>query len=77
MFVVYQAVHNGNVVYIGQWSDGRQHHVVSGTSHVYELNKLHFLDKVSVYVEVLHRFATKVDTVKHLGVSIEKLRGVK
>lgn len=39
LFVVYQAVHNGNVVYIGQWSDGRQHHVVSGTSHVYELKQ--------------------------------------
>lgn len=41
------------------------------------LNKLHFLDKVSVYVEVLYRFATKADTVKQLGVSIEKLRSAK
>lgn len=39
---VYIARLNKNVVYIGSGLNGRHKHVNSGTSHVYELNKLHF-----------------------------------
>lgn len=39
---IYIARLNKNVVYIGSGVNGRHKHVNSGTSHVYELNKLHF-----------------------------------
>lgn len=39
---VYIARLDKKIVYIGSGQNGRNNHVNSGTSHVYELNKLHF-----------------------------------
>lgn len=36
--------YKGGIVYIGQGRKGRHKHCNSGTSHVYELNKIHFLE---------------------------------
>jgi len=41
-YVVYQASHNGELYYVGHGVKGRESHVNSGCSHVYELNRMHF-----------------------------------
>lgn len=42
IYKVYLCKHEGIVVYVGQGYYNRHKHCNSGTSHVYELNKLHF-----------------------------------
>ena len=42
IYEVYLCKHEGIVVYVGQGYYNRHKHCNSGTSHVYELNKLHF-----------------------------------
>ena len=42
LYVVYTVYHNDELYYIGHGVIGREKHVNSGCSHVYELNKLHF-----------------------------------
>ena len=42
LYVVYIASHNGEIYYVGHGVYGREKHVNSGCSHVYELNKMHF-----------------------------------
>ena len=46
LYVVYTAYIGRTIYYIGQGTLGREKHVNSGCSHVYELNKMHFEDKV-------------------------------
>lgn len=43
MYEVYVCKLNDEVLYVGQGKLGRHNHCKSGCSHVYELNKLHFL----------------------------------
>lgn len=46
---------NGTILYIGSGARGRHKHCNSGSSHVYELNKMHFEGKkLSVLVLSLH-----------------------
>lgn len=42
VFEVYICKYDGDIVYIGEGVFNRHKHCNSGTSHVYELNKLHF-----------------------------------
>lgn len=54
IYEVYICKHEGVVVYIGQGYYNRHKHCNSGTSHVYELNQLHFQGVVfDVSVELL------------------------
>lgn len=46
---------NGTILYIGSGASGRHKHCISGSSHVYELNKMHFENKkLSVTILSLH-----------------------
>ena len=51
-YEVYVCKNGSEVVYIGEGRFGRHKHCNSGTSHVYELNKLHF-DGVVLEVDVV------------------------
>ena len=54
IYELYQCKHNDEVVYIGQGVRGRSRHCNSGCSHVYELNKIHFLEgSEALRVEVI------------------------
>jgi len=44
-YVVYFAFLGGELVYIGKGFKGREFHLTTGTSHVYEANKAHFEGK--------------------------------
>lgn len=59
-YEVYVCKNGSEVVYIGEGRFGRHKHCNSGTSHVYELNKLHF-DGVVLEVDVVKVFETKVE----------------
>ena len=53
-YETYTCKYKGDVVYIGQGRKGRHKHCNSGTSHVYELNKIHFLEgEDALQVEVV------------------------
>lgn len=59
LYVVYKVSHNNLIYYIGHGAYGRQKHVNSGCSHVYELNRMHFNGVVfSIDIE---KFNTKQD----------------
>lgn len=54
IYEVYVCKHEGVVVYVGQGYYNRHKHCNSGTSHVYELNQLHFQGVVfDIDVELL------------------------
>ena len=56
---------DGEIVYVGQGQVGRSRHCVSGISHVYGLNKLHFSEmRDSVEVDVVKFFLSKDDALK-------------
>lgn len=57
-FVVYSAILEGEIVYIGEGLIGRELHCTSGTSSVYGLNWAHFTGKV-IDVEILAEVGTK------------------
>lgn len=59
-YEVYVCKKDGEIVYIGEGKFGRHKHCNSGTSHVYELNKLHF-EGVELEVKVVKVFETKQD----------------
>lgn len=51
LYEVYVCKLDNEVLYVGQGASGRHKHCNSGSSHVYELNKLHFEGKTfDVYV---------------------------
>lgn len=52
---------NGNCLYIGEGQPYRYKHITSGTSHIYEANRLHFAG-VRIIVEVLHTGLTKKES---------------
>ncbi len=54
LYEVYVCKHNDVVLYVGQGKSGRHKHCNSGTSHVYELNKLHF-SGVNLNVEIVYQ----------------------
>lgn len=60
--LVYAAKYDNEIVYIGSGVNGRERHCISGCSHVYALNKLHFA-KEQVEVVVLGRFNTKEESL--------------
>ena len=57
-YEVYVCKKGSEIVYIGEGKFGRHKHCKSGTSHVYELNKLHF-EGVELEVKVVKAFETK------------------
>jgi len=61
-YLVYAAKYNNEIVYIGSGVNGRENHCLSGCSHVYELNKLHFKREV-VSILVLGRFNEKEESL--------------
>lgn len=61
-YIVYHVIYEGDIVYIGSGVDGREKHTSSGTSHVYELNKLHFEGK-DFTTKIVKRFATKEESL--------------
>lgn len=59
-FEVYICLYSGKVVYVGYGAIGRHKHCISGTSHNYRLNKLHFtVDPALITVQVLQYCKTK------------------
>ena len=64
---MYVCKHDGVVVYVGQGYYNRHKHCNSGTSHVYELNKLHFQGVVfDVEVTILDNKDVAVKKEKEL-----------
>lgn len=56
-FEVYAVTFNDEVIYIGYGHIGRHRHTVSGISHNYDLNRIHFTEDASkVVVKVLKYF---------------------
>lgn len=72
-YLVYAAKHDDEIVYIGSGVNGRERHCISGCSHVYELNKLHFNNK-NISVTVMERFETKDESLAREKVLIEKYK---
>lgn len=62
--IIYYAVYKNIIVYIGSGAPNRKNHVTSGTSHVYELNRLHFLEPNSVSVHTLKGFSSQEEALK-------------
>jgi len=61
-YIVYVVRFENEIVYIGSGIKDRYNHCTSGTSHVYELNRLHFEGKI-VDVQVLKRNLTKQESM--------------
>lgn len=64
--IVYQAKIDSEIVYIGSGARGREKHCNSGCSHVYEMNRLHFLG-VEIKVTITHYGLSKEESL-----SVEK-----
>lgn len=62
--IIYYATHNNKIIYIGSGLPSRFRHVTSGTSHVYGLNRLHFLEPDSVKVEILKGLTSAEEALK-------------
>lgn len=62
--IIYYTLYNNTIIYIGSGLAGRQKHVISGTSHVYDLNRLHFLEPNSVEVHILKGFTSQEETLE-------------
>lgn len=58
LYLVYCCHNETEVLYIGHGKSGREHHCNSGVSHVYELNKEHFLNR-NLKVKILKYFSDK------------------
>ena len=65
IYEVYLCKHEGIVVYVGQGYYNRHKHCNSGTSHVYELNNLHFQGVV---------FDVEVNILDNKDVAVKKER---
>ena len=65
IYEVYVCSYKGDVVYVGEGRKGRHHHCNSGTSHVYELNQIHFTEgKDLLKVQVVQECTSKVEAEK-------------
>ena len=62
-YEVYICKHEDDVLYVGQGRLGRHTHCISGCSHVYGLNRLHF-GKVNFTVEVLSIHETQKEALE-------------
>ena len=62
-YVVYTAALDGKVIYVGSGAFGREKHIKSGCSHIYDLNKFHFEGR-DVVVAVLHVVDTKEESLR-------------
>lgn len=72
-FEVYLCTYKGKVVYVGYGVIGRHRHCLSGTSHNYKLNELHFLgDRALVTVTVLAYFDNSAEAKRLESELIEK-----
>lgn len=60
--VVYIGRVDGEIVYVGEGKFGRELHLNSGTSHLYEANKAHFKGKV-IDIEIAAKDVTKLEAV--------------
>lgn len=62
-YIVYAAFDKkGNCLYVGEGKPDRYKHITSGTSHVYEANRWHFMRK-DIVVDILHSNLTKQQAV--------------
>ena len=60
VYEVYSCSYKGRIVYIGEGARGRHKHCNSGCSHVYSLNRIHFLEgSEALDVEVLEESSSK------------------
>lgn len=59
-YLVYAGYYQGDCVYVGEGVEGRELHLNSGVSHIYEANRLHFKGE-SVDVKVIYSSVTKDD----------------
>ena len=62
LYVVYTAYIGRTIYYIGQGTLGREKHVNSGCSHVYDLNRMHFEGKV--FAIKIEKYQTKAEAAK-------------
>jgi len=72
--VVYYATYKDIIVYIGSGTPERYKHCVSGVSHLYELNRLHFTEPDSVKVYILKGYTSQEDS---LAEEVELIREFK
>jgi DNA-binding Lrp family transcriptional regulator len=72
-FVCYTVRHNDSIVYVGEGRKGREKHVTSGCSHVYELNRLHFSNE-QVIVEIESEHSSKDEALAREEELIEMYR---
>lgn len=72
-YEVYICIYKGVVVYVGYGTIGRHKHCVSGTSHNYKLNKVHFQgEKELLAVNVVAYFHSSAEAKRHESELIEK-----
>lgn len=62
-YLVYAVTLGGEILYVGSGIKGREKHTTSGTSHVYELNKLHF-EGADLIIKILAQDLTKEESLK-------------
>ena len=72
MYEVYVCKLNDEVLYVGQGKLGRHNHCKSGCSHVYELNKLHFLGE-KIEVRIVNYFDSRDESLACEKELIKKL----
>ena len=76
-YEVYVVTFNDVPVYVGYGLLGRHKHTVSGVSHNYDLNKLHFTeDNLKINVRVLKYFEDKEGAKLHESRLIEQLKPI-
>ena len=71
--IVYVGRLNGCVVYVGEGKPGRETHLNSGISHVYEANQAHF-SGARISVEIVHKGLSKTQAIekeKELIISLQ------
>lgn len=62
--IIYYATYKNNIVYIGSGLPSRHKHCTSGTSHIYDLNRLHFLEPNSIQVHILKGFTSQEEALE-------------
>ena len=70
-YIVYSAVLEGKVLYIGSGGIGREQHLLSGCSHLYEINKMHF-SGIFPDVKILKTFKSKAEARNYEQFLIQK-----
>lgn len=65
VYEVYLCYYKEDIVYVGSGKMGRNRHCVSGISHCYGLNKLHFTEPEHVSVDVIALFQDKKESLDY------------